>query len=135
MSRLEICVLAVGGFLFLTRLYGVADPAGYRRAVDRVLALPERVMQLGGCLAILLGIFFLLTVIHQVAWLHLAGAVIGLAFFVGGFLWLLPNVVRDFSHMMFFNRHAMMIRVVCAASAAIGAGFVWIVLRGHIHSS
>ncbi len=135
MTRLETWVLAIGGFLFLTRFYGVMNPGGYRKIVDRVLALPEKVMQLAGILAVLSGLAFLSIVIHEVSWLHLAGAMIGIALFLGGMLWLLPNVVRDLSRMLFFNRHPMLIRAICAASAAIGAGFVWLVLRHHIHFS
>lgn len=132
MSRLESWVLAVGVFLFLTRLYGVMNPVGYRRVVDRLLALPEKVMQFAGFLAVLAGLAFLSIVIHEVRWLHLAGALIGLAFLVGGALWLLPNVVRDISQMLFFNRHPMLIRFLCAVSAALGAGFVWLVVRQYV---
>ena len=135
MSRLETWVLAIGGFLFLTRLYGVMNPAGYRKIIDRILALPEKFMQLAGILAVGTGLAFLSIVIHEVSWLPLAGAVIGIALFLGGMLWLLPNVVRDISRMLFFNRHPMLIRTICAASAALGAGFIWLVLRHHVHFS
>lgn len=135
MSRLESWVLVVGAFLFVTRLYGVMNPTGYRKAIDRLLALPEKAMQLLGFAAMILGIVFLSIVIHEVSSIHLAGALIGIALFFGGGLWLLPNVARDLSRMLFFNRHPMLIRAICLASAAVGALFVWIVLRHHVHFS
>lgn len=129
MSRLEAWVLAVGVFLFVTRFVGVVRPLFYRRIVDGILALPAGLMQLLGLLAILVGAVVLAVVVHEVAWLHLAGATIGIAFLAGGLLWLLPNVVRDLSHMIFFNRSPLVIRLICGVGAAVGLGFVAVVAR------
>ena len=79
-----------------------------------------------------LGGFYLYAVFREVAGAHLACAAVGLALLMGGALWLLPNVVRDLSQLLFFNANPYFIRFVCLVGGAVGTLFLWVVLRRHV---
>lgn len=132
LSKLEWMVLGVGTFLALTRLYGLANPAEYRRLVDKVLAMPEGLLQVIGAAAFLAGAVFWVEVFSIVPALPLAGLAVGGFLMAGGLLWLLPNVMRDLSHALFFNRSLWWVRLVCFLGASAGAGLAWVVLRDHL---
>lgn len=122
-------LVLVGSVWILLRLPGVLSPVLYRRVVNRLLDSPEFLLQALGLGLFVAGAFALSMVVASVRAVEVAGAVVAFLMMAGGCLWLFPNLVRDISKMLFFNRHPAWTRLVCLVAATIGGMLVWVGLK------